>query len=322
MESELLARLRPRRRIDAVSAVLMPMHPGGGCDVDAWEHLLERTWSAGLTPAVNMDTGFVGQLSAADRAEVLRRAGLLARGRRFVAGAFIEGEAADPTALYLRQVAAARSAGAIPILFPSTPLKAMARGALLALYQRVATEAGELWAFELADAFAPFGVVYDLETFRGLLEIAEITGLKHSSLNRRLEWDRLRIRDAVRPGFRVYTGNDLAIDLVMWGSDYLLGLSAFHPEAFAARDALWEAERPEFHELNDWLQYLGMFAFRPPVPAYRHTCAQVLQLRGVIPAAETHPSSPRRPERDVEILGPIVARLDELTAEAHRVLAP
>ena len=94
-------------------------------------------------------------------------------------------------------------------------------------------------------------------------------GAKHSSLRRGPEWERLRLRDAVRPEFKVFTGNDLAIDMVMYGSDYLLGLSTFAPDLFAARDRMWEAGDPGFYELNDLLQYLGFFAFRGPVPAYK-----------------------------------------------------
>ena len=50
----------------------------------------------------------------------------------------------------------------------------------------------------------------------------------------------------MRPDFKVFTGNDLAIDMVMYGSDYLLGLSAFAPDAFARRDAMWAAGDPAF----------------------------------------------------------------------------
>ena len=67
---------------------------------------------------------------------------------------------------------------------------------------------------------------------------------------------------ATRPDFRVFTGNDLAIDMVMYGSDYLLGLSTFAPDVFAKRDAAWAAGDPAFYELNDLLQYLGFLAFR------------------------------------------------------------
>ena len=146
--------------------------------------------------------------------------------------------------------------------------------------------------FELGEMFVPFGRIWDLDTFRALMEVPQHVGAKHSSLSRSLEWQRIAARDAVRPDFRVYTGNDLAIDLVMWGSDYLLGLSAFHVEAFAARDRLWAEGDERFHELDDWLQYLGMFAFRSPVPAYKHTCAQFLRLRGIIGSDAPHPLAP------------------------------
>src|SRR6185312_3669892 len=130
-----------------------------------------------------------------------------------------------------------------------------------------------LLIFELGEMFAPFGQIYDLQTIRELMEIPQIKGLKHSSLSRELEWQRLTLRDEVRADFKVYTGNDLAIDMVMYGSDYLLGLSTFAPDVFAKRDRLWAAGDPAFYEWNDLLQYLGFFAFRAPVPAYKHSAA-------------------------------------------------
>ena len=94
-------------------------------------------------------------------------------------------------------------------------------------------------------------------------------------------------------------------------------LSAFAPEAFAARDALWAAADPRFYELNDLLQYLGCFAFRSPVPAYKHTAAQFLKLRGRIKSDLPHPRAQRRPESDVEILRHISERLDLLVANSR-----
>ena len=70
----------------------------------------------------------------------------------------------------------------------------------------------------------------------------------------------------------------------------------------ARRDALWTAGDPAFYELNDALQYLGFFAFRTPVPAYKHSAAMFLRLRGWIDAEETHAAGPRRPESDREPL--------------------
>jgi hypothetical protein len=97
--------------------------------------------------------------------------------------------------------------------------------------------------------------------------------------------------------------------MVMYGSDYLLGLSTFAPDLFAQRDALWEAGDPAFYELNDVLQYLGFFAFRSPVPAYKHSAAQFLKLRGWIQSDEPHPLADRRPESDVAVLREMGERL-------------
>jgi hypothetical protein len=164
--------------------------------------------------------------------------------------------------------------------------------------------------------FAPFGAIYDLETYEGLMGVTQCIGAKHSSLNRQLEWDRLALRDSKRPDFKVFTGNDLAIDLVMYGSDYLLGLSAFAPDLFARRDAMWERGDPGFYELNDVLQYLGFFSFRPPVPAYKHSAAQFLKLRGWIACDTPHPKGDRRPESDVAVLRDIADRLGVLNGAA------
>jgi hypothetical protein len=161
---------------------------------------------------------------------------------------------------------------------------------------------GKFIAFELGTMFAPFGKIYPLDVYRGLLGVKACIGAKHSSLRRDLEWQRLRLRDVVRPDFKVFTGNDLAIDMVMYGSDYLLGLSTFAPDLFAKRDRLWADGEPGFYELNDALQYLGFFAFRVPVPAYKHAAAMFLKLRGWIGCDATHPASPTRPASDREVL--------------------
>jgi hypothetical protein len=90
--------------------------------------------------------------------------------------------------------------------------------------------------------------------------------------------------------------------MVMYGSDYLLGLSTFCPDLFARRDECWESGDPTFYELNDVLQYLGFFAFRNPTAAYKHTAAMFLNQRGWIKTDLTHPNSIQRPETDRAIL--------------------
>jgi hypothetical protein len=157
--------------------------------------------------------------------------------------------------------------------------------------------------------FAPFGKIYSTTVYRGMLQVRQCIGAKHSSLQRELEWERIRIRNHVRPDFLVLTGNDLAIDMVMYGSDYLLGLSSFAPDLFAKRDAMWAAGDPAFYSLNDVLQYLGFFAFRNPVPAYKHSAAMFLELRGWIQTHLTHRESAVRPESDIAILTEILKQL-------------
>ncbi|HAB16452.1 MAG TPA: dihydrodipicolinate synthase family protein [Verrucomicrobiota bacterium] len=309
--------LKPRRTIEGCSAVLLPFKAPGQPDVEAWAGLLERTWAGGLTPAVNMDTGYVNLLSRAERSDLLVRAGQLARRRRFIAGAFIEGQTGDPGGLYSTEAVAIQEAGGVPILFPCSAVKQLSELALVEVFRSVAKECPEFLGFELGEMFVPFGRIWSLATFEALLDIPQLKGAKHSSLSRELEWQRLAVRDRRRPDFKLYTGNDLAIDLVRWGSDYLLGLSAFHVEAFAARDRLWAKGDAGFHELNDWLQYLGMLAFRAPVPAYKHSCAQFLFHRGLIATPEPHPQNPRRPASDLALLEPIAQKLDALVAAAQ-----
>jgi dihydrodipicolinate synthase/N-acetylneuraminate lyase len=303
--------LQPGRTIDGISAVLLPFTSDAQPDWETFRHLLDRTWAAGLTPAVNMDTGYVHLLAPDERSRVLEAAVDVGRGRRFVAGAFVEGLDGSPTRLYGAAIDAIRKSGGTPILFQCSALAKIPECLVINLLSEIASAAGPpLLAFELGEMFAPFGRIHSTDFFVRLLELEAFVGLKHSSLDRDLEWQRLRLRDQHRPDFRVYTGNDLAIDMAFYGSDYLLGLSAFHVEGFAARDRLWRESSPRAFSLNDLLQYLGQIAFRAPVPAYRHSAAQFLKIRGAIKTDCPHPLSPRRPDADIPLLEDIARRLD------------
>jgi 4-hydroxy-tetrahydrodipicolinate synthase len=163
--------------------------------------------------------------------------------------------------------------------------------------------------FELSPVFAANGEIFDDETMRGLMQIPELAGLKHSSLDRGKEIERLALRSELRPEFKIYTGNDLAIDMIEYGSDYLLGLATFAPEKFAERDALWEAGDPGYYALSDSLQHLGNVAFRSPVPAYKHSAATLLHLTGRIPSDKPHPRNPTRPAWETELMRECAQRL-------------
>jgi len=125
--------------------------------------------------------------------------------------------------------------------------------------------------------------------WRPVDEIPEIKGMKHSSLDRLVELGRLALRDAHRPDFRIYTGNDLGINMMEYGSDYLLGLANVCAGEIAERDRLWEAGDPAYYALSDALQYLGDVAFREPVPAYKHSAAIFLHITKRIPSDLPHP---------------------------------
>jgi len=244
--------------VHGMAAALLPYTPDGRVAVDAFAKQLIYIHRVGLMNAVNMDTGYVNYLSDTEKEEVLgwtRQA--LGKAVPFVAGAYIERQTGDDiVALYRRQIDTIVRFDGIPILFQSSRLRGKTPAQIAETYHEICRCYPHVLAFELGQMFAENGEIYDLETIRRLMDIPEIKGMKHSSLDRVLELERLALRDAHRPDFRIYTGNDLGINMIEYGSDYLLGLAAFAPEKFAARDRLWESGDPEYYALSDALQYL------------------------------------------------------------------
>jgi dihydrodipicolinate synthase/N-acetylneuraminate lyase len=307
------ALVRPRRAITGMSAILLPIATGGGVDWSGFQAHVARTAAAGITPAINMDTGYVQLIDDATRRQALTLAReTVGPAGRLVAGACVvdsPGAAFDEPA-YGRQFDMLAAVDATPVIFPSFGLTAGTDADMLGRLRALARRVPSFIGFELSTAFVPCGRVLALDAYAELLAIPNCIGAKHSSLSRRLEWERLALRDRVRPDFRVFTGNDLAIDMVRYGSDWLLGLSTAAPAAFAQRDRWWAEGDSRFDELDDALQALGDFAFRPPVPAYKHTMAMALHLQGLIATDEPHPDSPRRPASDREIVRTILDRID------------
>ncbi len=317
--SDALARLRPGRRLHGIAAVLLPYTREGAIDWGAFERLVVRNRDAGLDSAVNMDTGF-GDLLAPDEREAVLDATRAALGPDvpFYAGAYALG-AADPRAAYREAVAAIERRGGRPVIVQCPAMRELDAAGKAALYADVAgaTADGAL-GFELSPRFAPHGEIWGDETFARIVEIPQLRGAKHSSLDRGTELRRLAARDAARPEFRVYTGNDLAADLVLYGSDYLLGLASFAPECFAARDRALADDDAACLMLGDAIQHLGNVGFREPIPAYKHACAQFLHLTGHLDDDTIHPKAPRRPDSDRILLLDCAVRL-ELIEDRERV---
>ncbi len=292
----LIERRRLRRKVQGIAAALLPYEADGSIAVEAFEKHLAATHHTGLMNAVNMDTGYVNYLRDAEKVP-------------FVAGAYIENQVGDIVTLYRQQIAPIVRSGGMPILFQTARLRGASPKEKAATYQAACQGYPSVLAFELGTMFAPNGEIFDAETVRRLMDIPEIKGMKHSSLDRPVELERLALRDMHRPDFRIYTGNDLGINMIEYGSDYLLGLAGFAPEQFAMRDRLWETGDPAYYALSDALQYLGNVAFRDPVPAYKHSAAVFLHLTGRIPTDRVHPRNPKRSAWEAEMLRDCARRL-------------
>jgi 4-hydroxy-tetrahydrodipicolinate synthase len=307
---EAVRRQKQRRKVQGISAALLPFEADGRVAVGAFQQHLLATKRAGLMNAVNMDTGYVNYLSGTEKGEVLAWAQeALGKDTVFVAGAYIEGQDGNVVQLYRREMDRIVAHGGIPILFQTARLHGKSPQEKAATYQAVCEGYSHVLAFELGTVFAPNGEIFDEETVRRLLDIPELKGMKHSSLDRTIELGRLALRDSDRPDFRIYTGNDLGINMIEYGSDYLLGLATFCPERFAERDRLWEGGDAAYYALSDALQHLGNVAFRMPVPAYKHSAAVFLHLTGKIPNDQPHPKNPMRPAWEAEILKDCARRL-------------
>ncbi len=307
--SSLRAKVKYGRKIDGIAAALLPYTENGEIDYPSYERVLLNIKQSGLTCAVNMDTGYVNLLTTAQKREVLRFAANVLKGTPFVAGAFVEGLEGDIAALYHVELQEIEAVGGTPILFQSARMHGLTARDKAALYGEIAKAASKVLAFELGNMFAPNGEIWDEETFLRILEIPQIVGAKHSSLNRLTELERLETCARLRPEFSVYTGNDLGIDMVEYGSDYLLGLAAFSPDKFAERDRAWEVGELGYLEISDAIQHLGCCAFRPPVPAYKHSAAFFLFTTGIIASPHPHPACARRSDWELELMTSCAKRL-------------
>src|SRR5690348_7361524 len=67
----IIRRLVPGRAIDGIAAVLLPFRQNDEPDFETFARLVEHTYEAGLTPAVNVETGAVDLLSSEVRDDVL-----------------------------------------------------------------------------------------------------------------------------------------------------------------------------------------------------------------------------------------------------------
>ncbi len=89
---DFIHRVQPRRTVHGMAAALLPFEPDGRIAIEAFQQHLQATHRAGLTNAVNMDTGYVNYLNDAEKQQVLKwTREALGSAAPFIAGAYIEG---------------------------------------------------------------------------------------------------------------------------------------------------------------------------------------------------------------------------------------
>src|SRR3954447_5358891 len=180
---DITGRLRPRRTVHGIAATLLPFEEDGRIAVEAFQKHLRATHEAGLTNAVNMDTGYVNHLTDEEQLQVLRwTREALGEDADFVAGAYIEGRDGSVVSLYRRQMDRIIAHGGTPIIFQTARLQGKATREKMAVYTETCKGYPEVLGFELGRMFAPNGEIFDDEMMRALLGIPEMKGLKHSSL--------------------------------------------------------------------------------------------------------------------------------------------
>jgi dihydrodipicolinate synthase/N-acetylneuraminate lyase len=312
-----LRHLTPGRVLDGVAALPLPWLASGRPDFTALAALLTNAYAAGLTPAVNTFAGSVDLLSEDERQDVLTTAAGVARGRRFFAGALPQPGPGAIATRYARAVEHIARQGGTALLLQVEDLVQQDDDRIVETYRVASSTNRGTVAVEVGRALPGAGRLYSLDLFHRLIDVPQLAGLVHTSLDRVQEWFRIEARDVRRPEFRIYSGNELAADMVSYGSDYLLGVSGVVPDAFALRDRFWRAGDPRGFAVNDVIQYLGCLLYRSPIAASRHSALQFLQARGVIADARPHPAADRRAAADVPMLHDIAARLDALLA-THR----
>ena len=135
-----LRHLTPARLIDGCAALVVPFDEDGRADLDALGALVQQTYAAGLTPAINTVAGYVELLTVEERADVLAVTAGVALGRRFLAGAGPD-EGPGPLALrYARALARVRRQGGTPMLWPCGELTSLDEDAVADVHREATSE--------------------------------------------------------------------------------------------------------------------------------------------------------------------------------------
>ncbi|WP_434621617.1 dihydrodipicolinate synthase family protein [Arthrobacter sp. A5] len=297
--------------------------PGAPADID-WDATLafrHELWSWGLGIADAMDTAQRGMgLDWTATRELIRRSAAEAAGiatpertTRDLLACGAGTDQLDPAAVepgpegletvlaaYREQVAVVEESGAKVILMASRALSRVASGPAdyLHVYSTLLAEVREPvvlhWLGTMFDpALAGYWGSGDVDaataTFLALIEAYadKVDGVKVSLLDAAHE---VRLRAALPPGVRLYTGDDFNYPELIDGdgeshSDALLGIfAAIAPAASTALQAYDDGDPVRARAILDSTRALGLHAFEAPTYFYKTGIAFLAWLNGFQPA--------------------------------------
>lgn len=294
--------------------MVVPFDEVGDPDWASFARHIARVAKVGLTPGVSMTMADPALLRTDLQVGAIYQAEEALAGAAFYAGVHVLDDPGDWFNLdrYRRQAEVVVNHGGTPIIFPSHGLVALPDDEWLKVMAEVGRDLDRFLVGDVGQRRLGFGRLRSIDAYIALLRNRQCIGIAHQSLSRVDEWDRMARHAALRPDFRLISLNERAIDMGIYGSDYLLFGASMVPERFAQRDALWLESDREFFELNDQLQYLSAFTSREPIGGQAHSVLQFMKLRGWIASSDLPQGAIMRPETDLAILEEAGRRLDVL----------
>ena len=277
-----------------IPAAILPMDSEYRPDYDAFAGYLD--WLIGenaVALAINMDTGEGPQLSVEERAQAVRTAAEVARGRALVV-AGVMGSTTDGAAAMARVNAEAGADGLV--VFPNAAFRNDPLDPRIPYeyHRAIADETGlPIVLFQLAPVFG--GVLYTRETLLKLCEIPQVVAIKEASFDAQCFAETKEIIDQVGRPITVLTGNDLFIteSFLLGAEGALLGFAAVGCGMVAGMLAQFQAgSYSEAVAMRGRVQGFADVIYRDPVLDYRARCKVALGQLGVIPPDLTYVRPP------------------------------
>jgi len=303
-----------RREIGGGASLIVPRGVDGSPDWQAFASHLDRCAKLGLNLAISMTPADPALLNTELQVGALFQAKDVLSGTPFYAGVHVLDQSDDWFNLdrYRRQIEVVVKHGGTPVVFPSWGLTSLHDDEWLKVMAEVGRTVDRFYVADLDATATPYGPARSMDAYVGLLRNQACAGIVHGSMSRLAELDRMHRHAGLRPDFHVLSMNERAVDMAIYGSDYLLFTAGMAPDLFVRRDRMWADGDREFYELNDLLQYLAMFSSRRPLNAQAHSVLQFLELRRWVATADVPNGAAQRPSSDREILRDIAERLDIL----------